>query len=94
MFVPDELVGKRADVVLAKIIPQYSRSQLSSWLKMGLITVNGQIVQPKNKIATGSFIDLPLDMSILNIDRPQCFAENIALNMTIINKSITFRDFR
>jgi 23S rRNA pseudouridine1911/1915/1917 synthase len=37
--VPAALAGLRADLALAKMFPQYSRSRLQAWLKAGLIRV-------------------------------------------------------
>lgn len=59
MQVPEELFGLRIDVILSKLLPQYSRSQLTTWLKQGLITVNGQTLKPKEKILTETTIELP-----------------------------------
>lgn len=49
-LIPKEYYGQRLDSVLAQLFPQYSRSQLSHWLKKGLITVNMQEAKPKDKV--------------------------------------------
>lgn len=56
LTVPSTLHGQRVDVVLAQLMPDYSRSQLSQWLKQGLIQVNHQTLKPKDKVATGDVI--------------------------------------
>lgn len=48
--VPIEYRGLRADVALAKLLPQLSRNQLSKWIKSGEVTFNNTQLQPKDKI--------------------------------------------
>lgn len=65
-LVPLEFHGQRIDIVLAKLLPQYSRSQLTQWLKDGLIKVNQQHLKPKEKVASGDKIVLPLTWPAAN----------------------------
>ncbi|RMX21140.1 23S rRNA pseudouridine(1911/1915/1917) synthase RluD [Legionella jordanis] len=58
VFIPREYHGQRIDVVLAQLFPDFSRSQLSSWLKDGQITLNGKTCKPKDKAQTGDHIQL------------------------------------
>ncbi len=48
--VPEELAGKRLDQCLAEIFPDYSRSKLQSWIKAGRVTVNGEMLKPRDKL--------------------------------------------
>lgn len=50
LIVPNELAGERLDVVLAKLLPQYSRSRLTSWIKKGAVTVNNLPSIAKHKL--------------------------------------------
>ena len=34
--------GERLDKVLAKLVPQYSRSRIQQWIEAGFVTVDGQ----------------------------------------------------
>ncbi|WP_133138663.1 23S rRNA pseudouridine(1911/1915/1917) synthase RluD [Legionella genomosp. 1] len=61
LMIPRELHGERIDVVLARMLPDYSRSQLSQWLKQGKITVDSRTLKPKDKVNHGSLIQLNLD---------------------------------
>lgn len=56
--VPYECHGQRLDVVLAQLFPDYSRSQLSQWIKTGAITLNQHLSKPKNKVCGGEQIHL------------------------------------
>ena len=51
--VPFELAGKRLDQVLALLADDFSRSRLQSWIKDGRVTVDGEVVAPRAKVAGG-----------------------------------------
>ena len=40
-IIPENLMGMRIDQALAKMFPEYSRGQLTKWLKAGDVLVNG-----------------------------------------------------
>lgn len=89
-IVSPEYHGLRVDVALAQIFPDYSRSQLTHWLKEGLITLNQRQYKPRDKLVGNEQIVLqvPLNHSDQTIQ-----AENIPLNIVyedafclIINK--------
>lgn len=48
--IPDEYADLRVDVVLAKLFPQWSRVQISQWIKMGVFTINHKIYKAKDKV--------------------------------------------
>lgn len=50
--------GQRVDVVLASLFPDYSRSQLTHWLKNGSITINASQYKPKDKVRGGELVTL------------------------------------
>ncbi|HEZ4311534.1 TPA: RNA pseudouridine synthase, partial [Neisseria meningitidis] len=56
LTVPLELAGGRLDAVLAKLLPDYSRSRLTSWIKEGAVIVNDKPSQPKDKMIGGEQI--------------------------------------
>lgn len=90
--IPAEESGQRIDVVLAKLFPDYSRSQLTQWLKQGLITVDQKTVKPKDKALGGETVSL--DDSLSTAQHPeQISAEEIPLtvayedeHLLIVNK--------
>ncbi|WP_133130111.1 23S rRNA pseudouridine(1911/1915/1917) synthase RluD [Legionella yabuuchiae] len=55
-IVPPEHHGQRADVALATLFPEYSRAQLSLWLKKGFITFNDHCLKPKEKVKGGELV--------------------------------------
>lgn len=56
--IPMEHIGKRLDVALADLLPEYSRSRLSQWIKDGSVTVNGATVRPRDLVGGGERIEL------------------------------------
>jgi 23S rRNA pseudouridine1911/1915/1917 synthase len=60
--VPENLHGLRADAILAKIYPEYSRNQWIQWMKAGLIQSAGAILNPKNKLKAHQAIEGAVDL--------------------------------
>lgn len=89
-IVTAEYHGQRIDVVLAQLFPDYSRSQLSSWLKDGSITLNQRQYKPKDKLHGGEHITLRV---VFDERNTTCLAEDIPLqvifedeHLLVINK--------
>ena len=85
-----EYHGQRIDVVLAQLFPDYSRSQLSAWLKNGSITLGRRQYKPKDKVLGGEQISLHV---VFDEHQGRCLPENIPLSVVfedehllIINK--------
>ena len=81
--VPEELAGKRFDVVLATLAPEYSRARLQRWIRDGLATVQHGRRRPRDPVEAGALIELaapvegstpaphpaqPMDLAILHED--------------------------
>ena len=63
LTVPVELAGLRLDAALAKLLPDYSRSRLTTWIKDGAVTVNGKSAQPKEKMIGGEQLQVTIQES-------------------------------
>ena len=92
IIVPEELHQHRADVVLAKLFPEYSRNQWIDWLKEGLISIHNKPLIPKQKLnaANHLFGEIPLDTV-----HTEAVAQDIPLNiiyedddLMVINKHV------
>ncbi|MCE2724422.1 MAG: RluA family pseudouridine synthase [Burkholderiales bacterium] len=57
---PLQLAGSRLDQALAVLFPTSSRSRLSSLVKSGDVTLDGQPAQPKTKLTGGETISIHL----------------------------------
>lgn len=51
--VPPDCAGLRLDAVLARLMPEHSRSRLQGWLKDGLITLDDAHAEAKHKVCGG-----------------------------------------
>ncbi|WP_373700420.1 23S rRNA pseudouridine(1911/1915/1917) synthase RluD [Neisseria dentiae] len=67
LTVPLDLAGMRLDAVLAKLLPDYSRSRLTAWIKEGAVTVNEKPAQPKDKMIGGEYIAVTVRPSEENL---------------------------
>jgi len=54
----EEHTGKRIDVVLAELFPDYSRSRLKTWIEQGLVLLDGENVRPKTRVAGDELVEL------------------------------------
>jgi 23S rRNA pseudouridine1911/1915/1917 synthase len=50
---PPEQAGRRLDVALAALLPQYSRTRIQRWIDEGAVLVNGLAVKPRDVITGG-----------------------------------------
>ncbi len=82
--VPEELAGKRLDQCLAEIFPDYSRSKLQSWIKTGRVTVNGEMLKPRDKLEGDE--DIVLDAEPEPVMETQ--AEDIPLDIVFEDESL------
>lgn len=81
----EEYAGKRLDVVLAELFPEYSRSRLKIWIDQGLVLVNGETARPKHKVVGDE--ELRLTAQPIESDA-DCKAENIPLNIVYQDEDI------
>ena len=82
--VPFEYGNKRVDQVAAILFADYSRSRIQNWIKNGELTVNDQIVKPKDKLKGGEFIEVNAEIVI----EDRWIAQDIALNIVYQDEHI------
>ncbi|KKL96420.1 hypothetical protein LCGC14_1844680 [marine sediment metagenome] len=63
-IIPDELAGMRVDQALAKMFPDYSRGQLTKWIKAGDVLVDGRVLKPKESIQGGETVVINTELQI------------------------------
>jgi 23S rRNA pseudouridine1911/1915/1917 synthase len=81
----EEFAGKRLDVVLAELFPEYSRSRLKIWIDQGNVLVNDTQVKPKYKVIG----DEMLQLTVQSIESEQkCEPENIPLDIVHQDEAI------
>lgn len=77
LTVPFISAPKRLDQILAKLLPEYSRTQIHKWIEANFITVNGSLTKAKTKVKTGDVIVLDVTLS----KPPDWQAQPIPLNI-------------
>lgn len=87
-MVPRDAHGQRIDRVLADLLPEFSRSQLSTWLKEGKITINKRLFKPKDKVAGGEEIHFAIDFTDLENKVEACEAEAIPLSIIYEDRQV------
>lgn len=55
-IIPEEAAGLRLDQALAQLFPDYSRGQLTKWIKAGQVTVDGQQFRPRDAVVGAEHI--------------------------------------
>lgn len=56
--VPLEMSLERLDRVAAQLFPEFSRSRLQSWIKVGDLTVDGELRRPRDKVVEGDELQI------------------------------------
>lgn len=81
IIIPREYHGMRIDAVLAQLLPEFSRSQISGWIKNGSISKNQKTCKPKDKISEGDSIAIDVNFTQLESHFNLCEPENIPLEV-------------
>ncbi|KTD03478.1 23S rRNA pseudouridine(1911/1915/1917) synthase RluD [Fluoribacter gormanii] len=88
LTVPREYHNQRIDSVLAHLLPDYSRSQISNWIKNGTIILNQKPCKPKDKVLDGDLIEINVDFTLTEQDFNHCAPEEIPLNIVYEDEDI------
>ena len=84
IIIPERFAGQRIDTALSEMLPDYSRSKISSWVRSGMATINGKPFKPKDK-ADGEEI---VTLSIIKEPSVEWSAENIKLDIVYQDEDI------
>ncbi len=57
-LIPEHLGGQRLDLALQKMFPEHSRSRLQTWIKEGLVKLDGGNAAAKTKVWGGERIEM------------------------------------
>ncbi|MDB2590477.1 23S rRNA pseudouridine(1911/1915/1917) synthase RluD [Candidatus Thioglobus sp.] len=60
IVIPDRLIGQRIDSALATMLPDYSRSKITSWVRSGRALVNDKAFKAKEKVLGGEVVALSI----------------------------------
>lgn len=82
MVVPREYHYQRIDSVLAQLLPDYSRSQISEWIKSSAVLRNQKSCKPKDKVLEGDVLNIHVDfLTTMDADFNQSAPEDIPLSI-------------
>lgn len=84
IVIPEKFKGKRLDLALSKLFPEYSRSRIQSWIKAGEVEVNNLKYKQRNVVNSGDIIKI--NTTLKSIDKHQ--AEHISLDVIHEDKAI------
>ncbi len=85
LTIPAKLAGERLDAALAALLPEFSRSRLTSWIKEGLVSADGKSVRPKDKVWGGEHITV---LAQPDPEETAFTAEDIPLEIVYADTSI------
>ncbi len=77
LTIPDDLRGLRFDQALAKLLPDFSRTQIQSWIKNAEITSNQKPLKTRATVKGGEIISIQASVK----EQPIFAAEAIALDI-------------
>ena len=91
ILIPERMTGERIDAAIARMLPEYSRSKISTWIKSGDVVINQQTFKPKEKSKGDEIVEVTLKKS----ENIRWIAEDIPLEVVfedddiiIINKPV------
>ena len=84
IIIPERMTGDRLDVALSEMLPDYSRSKITAWIKSGDALINNKAFKPKDKVNGSQIVMLSLNKKQNN----DWSAENIALNIVFEDEDI------
>lgn len=69
--VPESQAGRRFDVVIAELFPEFSRSRLAGWIRSGDALLDGRTVRPRDAVAGGELVTLDVVLEDQTHDEPE-----------------------
>jgi 23S rRNA pseudouridine1911/1915/1917 synthase len=84
ILIPPRMNGSRLDTALAEMLPHYSRSKITSWIKSGDALINEKNFKPKDKANGTEIVSVTLNQKQSN----DWISENIRLNVLYEDEDI------
>ncbi|MDB9865651.1 23S rRNA pseudouridine(1911/1915/1917) synthase RluD [Candidatus Thioglobus sp.] len=84
IIIPDRMSGSRLDSALSEMLPDYSRSKITTWIKSGDALINDKNFKPKDKSNGTEAVFLTLNQKQNN----DWIAEKIPLNIVYEDEDI------
>lgn len=84
VIIPDRLIGQRIDSALAIMLPDYSRSKITTWVKSESAFINDKTFKPKDKVLGGEIVKLEIKREKTN----DWVAEDIPIDIVFEDEDI------
>ena len=84
IIIPHRMSGNRLDSSISKMLPDYSRSKISSWIKSGDALINQKTFKPKDKVIGNEVVRIALNQK----QNSNWIAEKIPLNIVYEDEDI------
>jgi 23S rRNA pseudouridine1911/1915/1917 synthase len=84
IIIPERMTGNRLDASLSEMLPDYSRSKITTWIKSGYVLINQKTFKPKDKVGGSEIVFLTLNQKQSN----DWIAEEIPLNIVYEDEDI------
>jgi 23S rRNA pseudouridine1911/1915/1917 synthase len=88
--IPPEMAGQRLDSVLARLIPQHSRTRIKGWIESGAVKLNRAACKPRDLVEAGSRVRV--QMTTDEVAQPQVLPEAIALRLVHEDRDVLVID--
>lgn len=75
--IPAELAGFRIDQALSRLMPEFSRGRLQSWIKAHLVTLDGRNCRQRDKVTGGERVEV----LVLLADQVECRPQPVPLTI-------------
>ena len=84
IIIPERMAGERLDSALSEMLPDFSRSKITLWIKSGDVLINNKSFKPKDKVIGSEVVYLNLAKKLTN----NWTGENIPLNVVFEDEDI------
>lgn len=89
LTIPDALRGRRLDLALAELVPEYSRSRLQQWIRAGQVMLDARVAQVREKVAGGEVVRIAAELAEAGAAAPEAIALEVVhadADLLVINK--------
>jgi|TARA_B110000495_G_C22936736_1_gene547867 23S rRNA pseudouridine1911/1915/1917 synthase len=84
ILIPERMIGERIDAAISEMLPDYSRSKITLWIKAGDALINEKTFKPKDRVTGNEVVYLSLNQKQSN----DWVAEKIPLNIVYEDEDI------
>ncbi len=60
IIIPNRFISQRFDVAMAQMLPNYSRTKITHWIKSGNALIHRKTFKPKEKVLGGEMVNLSI----------------------------------